>query len=130
MLPLREFLEQFCPELCEGDANLLADMLVDREAARQKETRFRPLTDYDLRHLPKVTHSYISMPEAYPSRSSGRSLLAPAVNKTLNREWVSAPIGSEHGFKNQYEEELFKCEENMYEYDHYLFLYRHACTLL
>ena len=49
---------------------------------------------------------------------SGRS---KEEEEVLNDTWVSVPVGSEDGFKasrkNQYEEILFKCEDDRYELD-------------
>jgi paired amphipathic helix protein Sin3a len=64
--------------------------------------------------------SYRHLPDAYPLLPcSGRDELAAAV---LNDAWVSVPTGSEeYGFrssrKNQYEESLFRCEEDRFEFD-------------
>lgn len=41
----------------------------------------------------------------------------------LNKRWVSVPMGSEHfsfHTKNQYEEALFKTEDERYEHDQYI----------
>jgi paired amphipathic helix protein Sin3a len=52
--------------------------------------------------------------------SSGQSELDQSV---LNKNWVSVPMGSEHfsfHTKNQYEEALFKTEDERYEHDIYI----------
>eukprot|EP01114_Cavostelium_apophysatum_P019570 TRINITY_DN6344_c0_g1_i6.p2 TRINITY_DN6344_c0_g1~~TRINITY_DN6344_c0_g1_i6.p2 ORF type:complete len:658 (+),score=243.67 TRINITY_DN6344_c0_g1_i6:2183-4156(+) len=53
-----------------------------------------------------------------PPTCSGRTELCDSV---LNDHWVSVPTGSEDGFKstrkNQYEEMLFKCEDDRFELD-------------
>lgn len=59
------------------------------------------------------------IPKFVPPVCSGRTELC---NSVLNDEWVSVPTGSEdYGFKNlrknQYEEMLFKCEDDRFELD-------------
>ena len=83
------------------------------------------LRDFDLRNLEfssskRYGPSYRANPKSYkPLHCSGRTLLCDQV---LNDTWVSSPTGSEDvGFKasrkNQYEEELFKCEDQRCELD-------------
>lgn len=52
--------------------------------------------------------------------SSGQGELEDEV---LNKKWISVPMGSEHfsfHSKNQYEEALFKTEDERYEHDQYI----------
>eukprot|EP01102_Stenamoeba_stenopodia_P018355 TRINITY_DN6714_c0_g1_i2.p1 TRINITY_DN6714_c0_g1~~TRINITY_DN6714_c0_g1_i2.p1 ORF type:complete len:975 (+),score=235.58 TRINITY_DN6714_c0_g1_i2:41-2965(+) len=64
--------------------------------------------------------SYRALPKNYPQPiCSGRSELAKSV---LNDTWVSVPTGSEdfsfkNSRKNQFEEVLFKCEDDRFELD-------------
>jgi len=80
-----------------------------------------PVTELDLSSCRRCTPSYRALPASYPKLvCSKRSELEKA---NLNDEWVSVPMGSEESFvfkhmrKNQYEEELFKNEDQRFEMD-------------
>eukprot|EP00029_Vermamoeba_vermiformis_P005553 TRINITY_DN1961_c0_g1_i1.p1 TRINITY_DN1961_c0_g1~~TRINITY_DN1961_c0_g1_i1.p1 ORF type:complete len:690 (+),score=291.97 TRINITY_DN1961_c0_g1_i1:90-2159(+) len=78
------------------------------------------LAELDLSTSEQCTPSYRALPEKYRvAKCSGRTRLCTSV---LNDTWISVPIGSEDGTfknsrKNQYEELLFKCEDDRYEFD-------------
>jgi len=78
------------------------------------------VADLDLSKCPQSGTSYKQLPPEYPlPKCSNRSALC---EETLNDRWVSVPTGSEdYSFKqfrkNQYEESLFKCEDDRYELD-------------
>ena len=79
------------------------------------------MSEIDFTQCRKCTPSYRSLPKNYPKPlCSERSEAEAAV---LNDEWVSIPIGSEesssfkHMRKNQFEEALFKCEDDRFEID-------------
>eukprot|EP01132_Coremiostelium_polycephalum_P002155 gene2155-2654_t len=77
-------------------------------------------SEIDFATCKRLGPSYRALPKNYPvSRCSGRTELSESV---LNDVWVSFPTGSEeYGFKsqrkNQYEEILFKCEDERFELD-------------
>jgi paired amphipathic helix protein Sin3a len=79
-----------------------------------------PLSDIDFSQTRRATPSYRSLPPNYPKPPcSERTALCRMV---LNDTWVAVPTGSEDfSFKsmrkNQYEEALFKCEDDRYELD-------------
>jgi len=79
-----------------------------------------PTTEIDFSQCRRCTPSYRALPHNYPRGTcSGRTQLCESV---LNNNWVSVPTGSEDfGVKNlrrnQYEEALFKCEDDRYEID-------------
>jgi paired amphipathic helix protein Sin3a len=79
-----------------------------------------PTTEIDFSQCRRCTPSYRALPHNYPrGKCSGRTALCESV---LNNNWVSVPTGSEDfGVKNlrrnQYEEALFKCEDDRYEID-------------
>jgi len=79
-----------------------------------------PLSAIDLSQCHRCTPSYRRLPRSYPyAPASERSELDEQV---LNNLWVSVPTGSEdfsfkNMRKNQYEEALFKCEDERYEID-------------
>uniref|UniRef100_A0A7S2SFF8 Histone deacetylase interacting domain-containing protein n=1 Tax=Mucochytrium quahogii TaxID=96639 RepID=A0A7S2SFF8_9STRA len=79
-----------------------------------------PLTDIDFSNCRRCTPSYRALPAAYPKAPcSERTAMCRSV---LNDTWVSVPLGSEDSSsknhrRNQYEEALFKCEDDRYEID-------------
>lgn len=79
-----------------------------------------PMSEIDFSSSQTSGVSYRSLPKDYPlPQCSGRTELCDSV---LNDEWVSVPSGSEdysytHYRKNQYEESLFKCEDDRFELD-------------
>lgn len=81
---------------------------------------FIPLAETDLSQCRRATPSYRALPASYPiPPCSYRSKLERTV---CNDSWVSVPTGSEdfsfkNMRKNQYEEALFKCEDERFEID-------------
>jgi paired amphipathic helix protein Sin3a len=80
-----------------------------------------PLSEIDFSQCLKCTPSYRALPKDYPKAvCSDRDAMEQSV---LNDSWVSIPIGSEESYsfkhmrKNQYEEALFKCEDDRFEID-------------
>lgn len=80
-----------------------------------------PLSEIDFTQCRKCTPSYRALPKHYPKlKCTERSEMEATV---LNDIWVSIPIGSEESYsfkhmrKNQYEEALFKCEDERFEID-------------
>ncbi|KAG2616960.1 hypothetical protein PVAP13_3NG177532 [Panicum virgatum] len=100
-----------------------------KEGASHKATAFpskekynlcKPISELDLSNCQRCTPSYRLLPKNYP--------MPPASNLTdigaevLNDLWVSVTSGSEdysfkHMRKNQYEESLFRCEDDRFELD-------------
>ncbi|XVF84864.1 hypothetical protein PTKIN_Ptkin17bG0073500 [Pterospermum kingtungense] len=80
----------------------------------------KPISELDLSNCEQCTPSYRLLPENYPIPSaSQRTDLGFEV---LNDHWVSVTSGSEdysfkHMRKNQYEESLFRCEDDRFELD-------------
>ncbi|KAJ4836782.1 hypothetical protein Tsubulata_013609 [Turnera subulata] len=80
----------------------------------------KPINELDLSNCERCTPSYRLLPKNYPIPSaSQRSELG---NEVLNDHWVSVTSGSEdysfkHMRKNQYEESLFRCEDDRFELD-------------
>ncbi|XP_022740685.1 paired amphipathic helix protein Sin3-like 2 isoform X3 [Durio zibethinus] len=97
----------------------------EMEGAKEKE-RFREkymaksIQELDLSNCQRCTPSYRLLPDDYPIPSaSQRSELGAQV---LNDHWVSVTSGSEdysfkHMRRNQYEESLFRCEDDRFELD-------------
>jgi paired amphipathic helix protein Sin3a len=80
----------------------------------------KPISELDLSNCERCTPSYRLLPKNYPKPlSSHRTALGTSV---LNDNWVSVTSGSEdysfkHMRKNQYEESLFRCEDDRFELD-------------
>eukprot|EP00268_Persea_americana_P032753 TRINITY_DN322_c0_g1_i5.p1 TRINITY_DN322_c0_g1~~TRINITY_DN322_c0_g1_i5.p1 ORF type:complete len:1449 (+),score=328.48 TRINITY_DN322_c0_g1_i5:313-4659(+) len=80
----------------------------------------KPISELDLSNCQRCTPSYRLLPKNYPTpQASHRTELGAAV---LNDHWVSVTSGSEdysfkHMRKNQYEESLFRCEDDRFELD-------------
>ncbi|XWS40811.1 hypothetical protein CRYUN_Cryun17cG0027500 [Craigia yunnanensis] len=97
----------------------------EMEGAKEKE-RYREkymeksIQELDLSNCQRCTPSYRLLPDDYPIPSaSQRSELGAQV---LNDHWVSVTSGSEdysfkHMRRNQYEESLFRCEDDRFELD-------------
>lgn len=80
-----------------------------------------PLMEIDFTRCRKCTPSYRALPRDYPMvPCSERSEEEKSV---LNNVWVSLPVGSEESYtfrhmrKNQYEETLFRTEDERFEID-------------
>ncbi len=79
-----------------------------------------PLTEIDFSQSRRCTPSYRALPLSYPRPPCSER--TPLCRSVLNDTWVSVPTGSEdfsfkNMRKNQYEEALFKCEDDRYEID-------------
>ncbi|CAA0828461.1 Paired amphipathic helix protein Sin3-like 2 [Striga hermonthica] len=80
----------------------------------------KSIQELDLSNCQQCTPSYRLLPKDYPiSSASQRSELGAQV---LNDHWVSVTSGSEdysfkHMRRNQYEESLFRCEDDRFELD-------------
>ncbi|PIN18039.1 Histone deacetylase complex, SIN3 component [Handroanthus impetiginosus] len=80
----------------------------------------KPIQELDLSNCESCTPSYRLLPENYPMPSASRRTRIGA--EVLNDNWVSVTSGSEdysfkHMRKNQYEESLFRCEDDRFELD-------------
>ncbi|XAR51803.1 hypothetical protein NMG60_11006541 [Bertholletia excelsa] len=92
-----------------------------KEKERYKDKYMgKSIQELDLSNCQRCTPSYRLLPDDYPIPSaSQRSELAVQV---LNDHWVSVTSGSEdysfkHMRRNQYEESLFRCEDDRFELD-------------
>ncbi|WOK93445.1 paired amphipathic helix protein Sin3-like 4 isoform X2 [Canna indica] len=87
---------------------------------KEKYNLWKPISELDLSNCQRCTPSYRLLPKNYPIPSaSHRTELGASV---LNDVWVSVTSGSEdysfkHMRKNQYEESLFRCEDDRFELD-------------
>ena len=80
-----------------------------------------PVSEMDLTALEQCTPSYRAFPPDRPKDLVTSRV--PSEACLLNDDWVSVPTGSEEDFffknqrKNQYEEALFRCEDEQFEMD-------------
>ncbi|KAJ3087675.1 Transcriptional regulatory protein sin3 [Quaeritorhiza haematococci] len=87
----------------------------------------------DLTNCRQSGHSYRMLPQTEKRPiCSGRDALC---NEVLNDDWISSPVYlSETGFvshrKTQYEETLYRCEEERYEFDRHIEANLHTIALL
>ncbi|XP_048229904.1 paired amphipathic helix protein Sin3-like 2 isoform X1 [Ricinus communis] len=95
------------------------DVAKEKERYREKYMA-KSIQELDLSNCQRCTPSYRLLPDDYPIPSaSQRSELGAQV---LNDHWVSVTSGSEdysfkHMRRNQYEESLFRCEDDRFELD-------------
>ncbi|XP_039121136.1 paired amphipathic helix protein Sin3-like 4 isoform X2 [Dioscorea cayenensis subsp. rotundata] len=87
---------------------------------KEKYNWNKPISELDLSNCQRCTPSYRLLPKNYPlPAASYRTELGTSV---LNDLWVSVTSGSEdysfkHMRKNQFEESLFRCEDDRFELD-------------
>ena len=80
-----------------------------------------PLSEIDFVRCRKCSPSYRALPRDYPNPPCSER--SEDECKVLNNVWVSLPVGSEESYtfrhmrKNQYEEVLFRCEDERFEID-------------
>ncbi|XP_031274590.1 LOW QUALITY PROTEIN: paired amphipathic helix protein Sin3-like 2 [Pistacia vera] len=93
---------------------------VAKENGYREKYYAKSIQELDLSNCQRCTPSYRLLPDDYPIPSaSQRSELGAQV---LNDHWVSVTSGSEdysfkHMRRNQYEESLFRCEDDRFELD-------------
>ncbi|KAK6281649.1 hypothetical protein POUND7_015474 [Theobroma cacao] len=80
----------------------------------------KPINELDLSNCERCTPSYRLLPKNYPIPSASQR--TDLGSEVLNDHWVSVTSGSEdysfkHMRKNQYEESLFRCEDDRFELD-------------
>ena len=112
-------------ELGEGgkvkDGKLSAKDVQKLKAISARETFLsRPISELDLSACDRCGPSYRLLPKSFPKATA--SARTPFCHEHLNDNWVSVTSGSEdYSFKamrkNQYEESLFRCEDDRFELD-------------
>ncbi|KAL9149445.1 hypothetical protein ABFS82_12G110600 [Erythranthe guttata] len=98
------------------------DVLGQRMSSYPSKEKFmaKPIQELDLSNCESCTPSYRLLPHNYPIPSA--SCRTEMGAEVLNDRWVSVTSGSEdysfkHMRKNQYEESLFRCEDDRFELD-------------
>src|SRR3990167_2538098 len=117
-----EIYNQFKSLCFDKEQSLQVSKLIRfRENDKESAHSIHSKDEIDYSTCKRYGPSYRLLPKEFiHPPSSGRTLLCDQV---LNDEWVSLPTGSEEGAnfkssrKNQYEEILFKCEDDRYELD-------------
>ncbi|KAH1239232.1 Paired amphipathic helix protein Sin3-like 3 [Glycine max] len=111
-----------CRERDKSNAIANKDVLVPKTSLYAGKDKYaaKPISELDLSNCEQCTPSYCLLPKNYPiPPASQRTELGAEV---LNDHWVSVTSGSEdysfkHMRKNQYEESLFRCEDDRFELD-------------
>ncbi|KAH6815664.1 hypothetical protein C2S51_020484 [Perilla frutescens var. frutescens] len=105
-----------------GLASNTKDVMGQKMLSYASKEKFmsKPIQELDLSNSECCTPSYRLLPENYPIPSA--SCRTGIGAKVLNDRWVSVTSGSEdysfkHMRKNQYEESLFRCEDDRFELD-------------
>ncbi|KAL1556710.1 paired amphipathic helix protein Sin3-like 3 isoform X1 [Salvia divinorum] len=102
------------------DSNKNKDVQGQKLSITKEKFMAKPIHELDLSNCESCTPSYRLLPDNYPIPSvSCRTKIGSEV---LNDHWVSVTSGSEdysfkHMRKNQYEESLFRCEDDRFELD-------------
>ncbi|PPR88925.1 hypothetical protein GOBAR_AA31762 [Gossypium barbadense] len=104
---------------------LLADFVSESHKVSlfsSKDNKYfgKPINELDLSNCERCTPSYRLLPKNYPIPSASQK--TELGSEVLNDHWVSVTSGSEdysfkHMRKNQYEESLFRCEDDRFELD-------------
>ncbi|KAJ3692453.1 hypothetical protein LUZ60_012803 [Juncus effusus] len=89
-------------------------------SSKEKYNLCKPISELDFSNSPRCTPSYRLLPKSYPMPPASHR--TPLGGTVLNDLWVSVTSGSEdysfkHMRKNQYEESLFRCEDDRFELD-------------
>ncbi|RDX80436.1 Paired amphipathic helix protein Sin3-like 4, partial [Mucuna pruriens] len=111
-----------CRERDKSNAIANKDVSVPKMSQYASKDKYaaKPINELDLSNCEQCTPSYRLLPKNYPiPPASQRTELGAEV---LNDYWVSVTSGSEdysfkHMRKNQYEESLFRCEDDRFELD-------------
>jgi len=107
----------------ENYFSFFCDIITTREITRRRNTTIlKPLGEVDFNKLEcERSGSYTKVPDFFPHMKSPLSAINPLAIKILNKTWISVPQGSETNFKikakNAYEENLFRSEDERYEFD-------------
>eukprot|EP00250_Pteridium_aquilinum_P006099 c16080_g2_i1 orf=598-3312(+) len=106
----------------ERDRHLSRDLPSHKGSLASNREKYmtKPISELDLSNCEQCTPSYRLLPKSYPKPMV--SYRKPLAHEVLNDTWVSVTSGSEdysfkHMRRNQYEESLFRCEDDRFELD-------------
>jgi paired amphipathic helix protein Sin3a len=107
--------------------NTLKTMISNRDNARRHHNLLcKPLSEFDTAHFKKISYSYFEISPKFPKPICGGRydpVLRDFYKSVFNDIYTSLPQGSESfkfKYKNQYEDVLFRTEDEMYKVDHEL----------
>jgi paired amphipathic helix protein Sin3a len=108
-------------EVSKKEGRLTQEDIPKMKSVHGREQYLRtPTSELDLTACQKAGESYRLLPQEFPrAPAKGRTYLC---NRVLNEDWVNVTSGSEdYSYKamrkNQYEEALFRCEDDRFELD-------------
>jgi histone deacetylase complex regulatory component SIN3 len=118
--------------------NQLKAMVMSRDLTRRHHNFLcKPLSEFETHYFRKISYSYFEMPKDFPrSLCFGRTAdreWAKMFREVFNEDFSSLPQGSENfkfKTKNQYEEVLFRVEDEMYKQDYELGLLHRTMRVL
>lgn len=125
---LYEFFELVTPLFDKSNEELLIqmkNMIASRDNSRRHHNLLcKPFSEFDTSHFKKISYSYYEIPPDFPKPLCyGRTHpeIAKLCKEAMNDDYSSLPQGSESfkfKTKNQYEDILFKVEDEMYKLDY------------
>jgi paired amphipathic helix protein Sin3a len=106
--------------------NQLRNLVASRDLSRRHHNFLcKPLSEFETHYFRKISYSYFEMPKDFPrSLCFGRTAdkdYAELYKQVFNEDYSSLPQGSENfkfKIKNQYEDVLFRVEDEMYKLDY------------
>lgn len=135
-----EFFELTSPFFDRNNEELLATlktMISNRDNARRHQNLLcKPLSEFDTSQFKKISYSYYEINTKFPKPiCGGRSnpTFRELYESVLNDVYTSLPTGSESfkfKYKNQYEDILFRTEDEMYKIDNDICNYRKTMKVL
>jgi len=98
----------------------LKDITRMKQLSQAEKLQTRPISELDVSSWQRCSTSYVQLPKNYPPMTCHAR--TPQLAALLNDQWVSVTSGSEdysfkHMRKNQYEEALFRVEDDRFELD-------------
>lgn len=125
---MHEFFDLVIQFFDKGNEDLfvsLKQMVVIRDNARRHHNLLcKPYSEFDIAAFKKISYSYYELPAHFPKTicsGKGKPEFKEICAQNLNDQYTSLPQGSESfkfKFKNQYEDLLFRTEDDMYKVDH------------
>ena len=116
----------------------LKNMVASRDHSRRHHNLLcKPLSEFETHFFKKISYSYFEMPKDFPRPLCfGRTAdteWAPLFKDVFNEDYSSLPQGSESfkfKTKNQYEDGLFRVEDDMYRVDYEIVGFKRTLEIL
>ena len=80
----------------------------------------KPWNDHENQTLPETNSSYYRIEEGFPIPTCTGKMMEPLFYENINDRYLSLAIGTENfkfKFRNVNEENMYKAEDQLYEYD-------------